>query len=883
VKLRGATSFEGSSLASGIVVGGPGTRRERARERVMALWSPGATVHSLSHDRYLLLFAAPVRLRAREALGAVVVASHGVLSTVPLDVATIAELDPAPGALVEARAGELVLEPLRDASRIDVSDWLEPFPFDVRATAPLGPEPARALAPVSASGDVRAALGERIPARADGAKSLAELFGGRGDRAMELPPRAASWLRSIVRWARDLFAAGRAPEPSTSADLVPRREGIFARLRSWLGRVLFQNQLSRWLARRHAEYVVRMLELFDRGDIREALKWAIPLGGEGETGNAALASPQPRGSLAITLRAGTGGTIAGPPGLYELLRARYLDVLAKLQAAGSIDEAAFVLAELLRDPAAAVAYLERNERYLQAARLADAASLEPPVRVRTWMLAGDVDRAILIARQHGGMPLAITMLRRGHPAAADALALTWASMLADAGAHAEAVDVARPIEGSAALVRAWIEIALEVGGVTRARMLASRASLSPERWDDTRARVLALLDDGSPENEKARQAFARALSGETASPAVRTLARPALRAILRDGASTSEPTLAARLEAVAKDAALRADRPRTPAHVVRPPLTSRASPLIVRVDARDVGSIGVKDAALLPSGRMALALGEAGVRLVSPDGRNVGSFDTPADALVLSDSGARALAVARRGSIARIARIDLIARRSEPWWEAHLVSFARTFDGASWLVSERGTAQLVDALDTGWTALTRIAGEPCAVVDRCREGTELALFTVDDGGMEWWRYDATLSRLRLRGGLTHALAGLAIAQVAADTSTWTIGLSPDDGSHHLVRTSDASPVVVRLDGTPIRGSLVSAASHVALATSLSIGVRVDLRSATGQPLLHVLLDGATQASLRLTADVLVVADDRGRVLAIDVMTGAVLRDLRVRA
>jgi hypothetical protein len=627
-----------------------------------------------------------------------------------------------------------------------------------------------------------------------------------------------------------------------------------------------------------------MLELFDRGDVREALKWAIPLGGDDEAGGVAIGAPSPRTSLAITLGSGSGpaSAISGLPGLYGFLRERYMQMLAKLQESGAIDEAAFVLAELLRDPAGAVALFERHHRYLQAARLADAAHLEPPVRIRTWMLAGNVDRAVQIARQYGGMALAITMLRRAHPAAADALSIAWASSLASSGAHGEAVTVARGIAGTEALVRAWLERGLELGGAPGGRLLAMRVALAPARWEDTRSRALALLADASAEALGARWAFAAALSREADTPMVRAIVRPVLRALLRDGAPPSDVEVVARLEGLARDAAWRADRPRTVrSGKAREKLSDRASPLVIRIEARDVGSIPVRDGALLPSGRMALALGEAGVRLVAKDGRKVAAWATPADDLVVSDAGSRALAVARCGAVTRVARIDLLAWRSESWWETHLTAFARTFDGSVWLVSERGTAQLMDVLDAGWSALVRIDGAACVFVDRRAHGTEALVVTAEATGLSGCRYDATLARLRQRTDLAEAFETLRPTQFAGDANLWAIGRDHQTQAHHLAFVSGVATTRVPLEGAPVRRGLAVIGTHVAVAMVLSVGVRVDLRSAAGRSLVHVLLDGAKDASLRMTDDVLVITDDLGRVLVVDVATGALVRDLRV--
>jgi hypothetical protein len=77
---------------------------------------------------------------------------------------------------------------------------------------------------------------------------------------------------------------------------------------------------------------------------------------------------------------------------------------------------------------------------------------------------------------------------------------------------------------------------------------------------------------------------------------------------------------------------------------------------------------------------------------------------------------------------------------------------------------------------------------------------------------------------------------------------------------------------------------VVGAGHVALATAGDDGaiVRItDTRSP--QPTATFALDGAGAVSLRFAGDLLVMGDDRGRLVVIDLASGAVRAELRLRA
>src|SRR5262249_3706532 len=149
----------------------------------------------------------------------------------------------------------------------------------------------------------------------------------------------------------------------------------------------------------------------------------------------------------------------------------------RLEREGRIDEAAFVLAELLRESAEAVAFLERHGRLRLAAELAEARALPPGLLVRQWVLAGDVDPALRIARRRGAF--ADALVRMENHERAPALRVVWAETLAEAGDFAAAVDVIWPVESARRIGAAWVEHAIAQGGVPAARMLAKKLVLAP--------------------------------------------------------------------------------------------------------------------------------------------------------------------------------------------------------------------------------------------------------------------------------------------------------------------------------------------------------------------------------------------------------------------
>src|SRR4051812_22577412 len=126
-----------------------------------------------------------------------------------------------------------------------------------------------------------------------------------------------------------------------------------------------------------------------------------------------------------------------------------------------------------------------------------------------------------------------------------------------------------------------------------------------------------------------------------------------------------EPADFRQLAAFAGDGCLRADAQALPL----PPRAlwiARGEPLEVEIAARDAGTRPAYDAAFLPNGLTAVALGEAGVRLLSRSGEILAELDQPAHRLIPSDHGDRAIALARRGDSWRLARLDFSLRRGRP-------------------------------------------------------------------------------------------------------------------------------------------------------------------------------------------------------------------------
>jgi hypothetical protein len=292
--------------------------------------------------------------------------------------------------------------------------------------------------------------------------------------------------------------------------------------------------------------------------------------------------------------------------------------------------------------------------------------------------------------------------------------------------------------------------------------------------------------------------------------------------------------------------------PRTPS------LSERGTPVVRRWPLGDAGTTAVHDAAELPGGRLLVALGELGVRILDRDGRVVAHLDQPATRLVVSDHGTRALALVRRGRVHRIARLDLVERRGGHWCDAECDGGADTYDGDVWLTHRAGEVAAIDTTASRWKAIWGIdTGMPACTVRR--DGGHFAILSTHGERHELWCYEGFT--LRHRREVARVPGNLLVARPA---------------THDVVQSSQVAlgpgrVVAFEADG---RVGVVARARRD--------GVTITATHLTRQlALAHVELDGTREIRLRLADLAITACDDHGRVIVLDLRSGAWRRDLRV--
>ena len=568
-------------------------------------------------------------------------------------------------------------------------------------------------------------------------------------------------VRAWIRRNRTALTARPAPrvvervaEPSKPS--IPKRGSGRPRgpaiWRRWLTNLMHKSHLSTLYGKRQAAYMQRMLDMFDDGDLSEALRHAIPLGsGEGNAGQT-FGTPQRRNNLSLSQRLGPRSSMLFEMDLQTRLKDIYRQSFERLDREGRIEEAVFVLAELLNARQEALDYLEKHQRYQQAADLALAWDMPSAIIVRLLCLAQDWQRALLVARRDNAFAHAVTMLATKWPEAAARLRLEWAQALTEKGLWLQAVDVIWSLPAEHERAAQWLLAAEAAGGSLAIGALVKRAVLLPDTLTTYETWVEKLRSD--PERGMERAALAQALlMHKTHSPALAWLAAATVRAIICDQAGSHAQLSQNQLQVLvkmSKDKLLQADLPGSalPRNKLANQSLDRASEPL-SFTAPDRGNREICDAVPLTDGRYLLALGEAGALVVEANGKTAFHFPVPVQTIVMGHSRQVALGLARREEVWRICKLDLVNRSANDLGVLMLNAFSRTFDGSAWTIGKGSQLHVVD-VDRRFETLWHVSDLPGPIISiRDDEHNESVLLQTPQE-IQLWRYRLPDRRLLSR-------------------------------------------------------------------------------------------------------------------------------------
>jgi tetratricopeptide (TPR) repeat protein len=549
-------------------------------------------------------------------------------------------------------------------------------------------------------------------------------------------------------------ASGRGKAGANDAGGIHARQGPVApsRWREALTRLAIASRMSRLIGWRHGAYLRKMLQMFEDGDLHEALRHALPIDATGPSRGQAFSAPGRRNELSLSGASDVSTDIGLPDELRDHLRTLYRQSFERLDRAGKIDEALFVLAELLNAKQEALDYLERHGRHAQAAELALAWDMPASTIVRLLLLAGDWERAVQVARRDGDFAAAVAALENTKPELAIKLRLAWGEALAERGEWLTAMETVWPIAQARNLALHWLQAAEAAGERLSARALVRRAEHLPDTLERYGERLLALADPDT--DADARFAVAQALlEAKTHNAATRAIAAAIAPALLADRAERRHDMSKAHLRKVlhlSDDPWLSVDAPELSVPAVKAKAQFWNGANALRWEAPAVGLRAVHDVAMLDDHRYLVALGEAGAAVIDRRGKTVRSYAVPAYALAIGHSRNIALATAPRETLSRVTRLDLVHHTATDLGAIPIAFCADMFEGIGWSVVSRNRILVIDTAKSLHDVLWHVGDLPGPVVSaRYASGHEMYLIR-SGNAFELWNYNLSGRRLTSR-------------------------------------------------------------------------------------------------------------------------------------
>lgn len=755
-------SYRGSHVCAGLILHPGLTGQDQARGRVLKLWSVGAQLRQLPDGLWFLEFAMPIEMHSANAGGSLVVKSGSGLSAAGGSAAYDRPADK--GMLVYWLHGDVQNRQIALCPLLDPSLWLS-LDMPVQTLEPLNAPPAQSVAelmPPPPTPDMRKAAG------VSGQSSKADKFASdlRVAEAQIHQSRSGIASRgnsgSGRRAQRHGQSSGRRPKPSKSREMFTRLA-----MRSFVG-----NEIQR----RHARYLQDLQDKFLKGDLAEALRHAIPLGGLGSAGTT-MRMPGRRESLQLTAGSTAGRSLPLGATVHSHLTELYRQAAKDLEAAGQIDEAAFVLAELLNDVLGCALMLERHRRYATAAALVENRSVAPDLAVRLWWLAGDRERAMSLARKCHCYELVLSKLGDSDPEAAHEFRLLWVDELERSGNTHGAIAAGWADEQIRPLLRNLIRAGVEADDEWSLGISVYGLAIEPS--EENRSAFIERLRD-SKTTESALRFMAGTLAGVVMADPVadREACSEVLRVLIGLPQTKLDKSLSASFAAIRErgDPVLAVDLP---------PIGSRRPELAeVKLGLMPPGHLTPLDVVPLSSGRLLVALGEIGVRLLTSDGRTAAEWSVPCHQFVPADHEKSVLLLTLRGLEVEVTCLNLVTYQTQHYGSVQSSLWAKSFDGASWAATDDRGIAFYDILAKTPTVNWRML-EPswsCHALERSPEYLT-TIITVNTEPLNWsaphesslqvWRWTLPNMRLDTRQVVKPAEHSLGLNLLTDNTSIWT--------------------------------------------------------------------------------------------------------------
>ncbi|HRH45535.1 MAG TPA: bpX6 domain-containing protein [Pyrinomonadaceae bacterium] len=784
---RGTVSAEGLLFSPKIL------SENVIRQRILSLWQPNTKIFRYQND-FILLFPHSFRIDCRYSIGLPLVRFGNILSSFPLQKQDLEHFRDFSKTILLSVEGNIETVFIKDLAVENLENWFDVSSFQIIETTTLGevktkpiilekienvdlreelkdvPKADEKLAEILQVLKEKKAEMEMVKAKGGAintsgfsgspTNSFGNLLGGMVGGVASGIFKALSGLfsKGIGQSGGGSYSSGGQNGGQggwqSSGSNQPKTPGF---LQKMFTKMMFQMKIAQLVGRKQAQYLAKMMEMFENGDLSEALKHAIPLEDMQALKEMSEQMPflgflRPRSDLSINYGRQTTSSSAVhlEDQWFNDLRQLYRQTFDRLVAQNRIEEAAFVLAELLKSNHEAVEFLEKHGKFRLAAELAESRNLSKEIIVRQWFLAGEKRKAVQLAVLHNCFEYVVTQLeKQNHPNAAE-LREIWAENLAESGNYPAAVNTIWQLKDKREKAKDWIDKVIEFGGTPSAQMLVKKASLFPATFDEVKIKLQEILAENTDEAQEKRAAFAHEALRLSPSVELRTLARPLIRKLLSDiskGSYIFTPNDLKRIVDFAQDYTLRTDLPKVPPSAIR----KAVEPLKFAISANDKGSTQIYDACLLPDGKVALALGEAGVKIISKNDKTIAHFDQPTERFIVSDLGTKAICLANRGDMRRLSKIDFVERKASYWCDAKFdYHHTATFDGNILFVAERDNVFAIDTNAKNFEAIWNVTDLGGQILEINRSKSKLMLLLQTYKGIEKWWYELPSFTLRSR-------------------------------------------------------------------------------------------------------------------------------------
>ena len=285
------------------------------RRRILNLWESGVQIFTDGPNHFVRL-PSTIRVDCANSIATPLVQIESVLSALPLSQDEFEMLQAPSHSVVFSKGGVAYLTHLSSSSAESPEKWLDVAAFKVVEVTSLGaafaepkvvvePQPFDARAKLDGVPAETSELREAIAAIKSAASGIGKQPGDWSAAA-----RVARLVRTTDRfdfigvWKAWAIAKLRQRSGFTTRRRTGSDQGPLTKANGWFTRVglrlLHTSRLARVLGRRQAAYLGKMMDMFERGDLNEALKHAIPLGDLSSLDQRpALGLPSPRNNLSI--------------------------------------------------------------------------------------------------------------------------------------------------------------------------------------------------------------------------------------------------------------------------------------------------------------------------------------------------------------------------------------------------------------------------------------------------------------------------------------------------------------------------------------------------------------------------------------------------------